>query len=447
MGLKEEKQNNKKPVNEDVYEAKREKKLHMNKHGIPQKRRAFPRKKPYVVGLLLMGIATAVLLMMFLVMNVIPTDLTLILVAVIMGLLVLTSCMFASRHRWKRIIGILIASVFIVVVASVASFMGNTYAMLNRISSSTVQAVGPKAKAIDVTSEPFNIYITGIDQWESEKGLDLERSDVNMLVSVNPTTKKVMLTSIPRDTYVKLHTAQQMDKLTHTGIYGVDETINTVEDWFDIDINYYVKMNFSAAKQIIDAMGGITVYSPVAFESSISDYKYKKGKNKMGGKAAVYFARERKSFEGQDAIRVENQQRVVKAILKKMTSSTTLLTSYGDVMKAAGDNIATNMSASDMKALVKMQITELSTWEFESQKIEGDYDMDYVASLSQRNKYSIYRPKDKSVEKCKEGVDSIFNPPEYELKKAEEDRNKSFVVNMIRKMRERIKGDDEEDNK
>lgn len=127
-----------------------------------------------------------------------------------------------------------------------------------------------------MTEEPFNVYITGIDQWASEKGMDLERSDVNMIVTVNPATKQMLLTSIPRDSYVKLHTAQQMDKLTHTGIYGVDETLNTVSDWLGVDMNYYVKMNFTGAMTIITAMDGIDVYSPVAFESSLKGYKYKR---------------------------------------------------------------------------------------------------------------------------------------------------------------------------
>lgn len=311
--------------------------------------------------------------------------------------------------------------------------MGRTFAMLNRISDSGTNATGPMAKQVNVTEEPFNIYITGIDQWEDEKGLDLERSDVNMIVTVNPTTKTLLLTSIPRDSYVKLHTAQQMDKLTHTGIYGVDETLNTVEDWLGIELNYYVKMNFTGAKDIINAMDGINLYSPVEFESSLKGYKYVKGWNKMGGSKALYYARERKAFEGQDAVRVENQQRVFEAVIKKMTSSTTLLTKYGDIMAAAGNNMATNMPSSDMKDLVKMQITDLSEWDVQSQKIEGEYGEDYVASLSQANKYSIYRTDEKSVNKCVEKIKKI------ESEKPEEDgnaitRNRSFIINAINRI-------------
>lgn len=394
-----------------------------------QKRRAFPRKKPYIIALLLMAIAAICFFVMLIVMNVLPSDLTIIMCLLVMALLLITCFLFSSRYKWKRILGIVVAVLFVCVVAGVTGFMGNTYAMFNKISVGNVDATGPRAESVDVTEEPFNVYITGIDQWEEEEGLDLERSDVNMIVTVNPTTKKVLLTSIPRDSYVKLHTAQEMDKLTHTGIYGVDETLKTVEDWMGIDINYYVKMNFTAVRDIINAMGGVRVYSPVAFDSSLKDYHYDKGWNDIGGREALYFARERHAFEGEDSIRVENQQRMMKAIIKKMTSSTTLLLKYGDVMNAAGKNLSTNMSAEDMQDLARMQITELADWDIKSQKITGDYDMDYVASLSSKRQYSIYRPDEKSVASCREGIEKIMNPTSSDKEEAVSKRSKSFLIN------------------
>ena len=409
------------------------------KHATASKRSFIPRKPFYMVTLLLMALVTAGFLIMLIVTDVLPPDLTIILALVVLALLLLSCFLFASRRRWKRITGLLFACVFVGVMAFVMNFMGSTYAMIDKISGSSYGATGPAAKSVSITEQPFNIYITGIDQWESEKGLDLERSDVNMIMTVNPVTKKILLTSIPRDTYVKLHTAQQMDKLTHTGVYGVDETLNTVEDWLGIDLNYYVKMNFTAAKDIINAMDGISVYSPVAFESSLKGYKYEKGWNRMGGSKALYFARERKAFEGQDSIRVENQQRVIKAMIKKMTSSSTLLMKYGDIMEAAGDNMSTNMPAHDMTELAKMQITELSPWDVESQKIEGEYDMDYVASLTQSQKFSIYRPDAESVNKCLAAIRDVTNPSVSEMGKAENNKSRSFVINMIDRAFERIR--------
>lgn len=407
-----------------------------------QKRKAFPRKKGYIVALLLLALVTAAFFVMMILTDLLPSDLTVILAGVVVALLLLTDFMFSSRFRWKRIIGILISMVLICVLASVTVFMGETYAMLNSISGSSAgsaDASGPDADKVSVTEEPFNIYITGIDQWESEKGLDLERSDVNMIVTVNPVTKKVLLTSIPRDSYVKLHTAQQMDKLTHTGVYGVDETIYTVEDWLGVDLNYYVKMNFSAAVEIIDALGGIKVYSPVEFESSLKGYKYKKGWNYLGGYKALYFARERHAFEGQDSIRVENQQRVVKAIIKKMTSSTALLTNYGDVMSAASRNMHTNMSSDEMTELAKMQLTDLSEWDVQSQKIDGEYGEDYVASLTQSQKFSVFNTDPASEKKCTDAISNVMNPSQSELDAATENSRKGFIMNALYRVQEKVK--------
>ena len=416
------------------------------KHRLEKKRRVLPRKKGYIAALLLMALATAGFLAILIITDMLPPDLTVILAVVVLVLLILTCLMFASKRRWKRITGIFIAVVFIGVLGFVANFMGTTYAMLGKISDSKFGAVGPVSKKVSVTEEPFNIYITGIDQWESEKGLDLERSDVNMIMTVNPKTKKILLTSIPRDSYVKLHTAQQMDKLTHTGVYGVDETLNTVEDWLGIDLNYYVKMNFSAARDIINAMDGIKVYSPVAFESSLKWYKYEKGWNKMGGSKALYFARERKAFEGQDSIRVENQQRVIEAMIQKMTSSRTLIMKYGDIMEAAGNNLSTNMSADDMSALAKMQLTELCSWDVETQKIDGEYDMDYVASLTQSQKFSIYRTDEKSVDKCVSAIYDVSHPSVRDLAEADKSKSRSFFINMIDRAIERIEEGIDGDN-
>lgn len=425
-------------------EQKKADKEHKNKHA--QKREFFPSLKRYKVVLILMLLVAVGFLASLILVDILPSDLTFILIAVLLGMIPIASILFASRHRLTRLLGILVAIFFVVLAGFMTGFLTKTYAMLDKVSDVGIDSTGPDPISVDVTKEPFNVYITGIDQWASEKGLDLERSDVNMLVTVNPKTKKILLTSIPRDTYVKLHTAQQMDKLTHSGIYGVDETINTVQDWLDADINYYVKMNFTGARDIINAMGGIEVYSPVEFTSSLKGYEYHKGWNLLGGKEAIYFARERKSFEGQDAIRVENQQRVMKAIIKKMTSSTTLLTHYGDIMDAAGEEMSTNLSSGELTNLARMQVTDLASWDVETQKIEGKVDQDYVASLTQSTKFDVYRPSDESVESCKRNITHIMNPTAQEIEVAEKDGSKSFFINMVNRMVKTIKQEEEDDN-
>lgn len=392
----------------------------------------FPKKDIYKIILLLLGLVGFAFLIMLIIFDSFPSDLTVILAIVPVVLFIAISMLLGQDSKWKRLAGLLFSIIFLFVFSFTTYYMYNTYSTINAISTGEWQSTGPHAKKVSITEEPFNLYITGIDQWEEDEGLDLERSDVNMIVTVNPITKKVLLTSIPRDSYVKLHTSQQMDKLTHSGIYGVDETLSTVEDWLNIDINYYIKMNFTATEDLIDAMGGIDVYSPVAFESSLQGNKYVQGWNHLDGWDALYFARERKSFEGKDEIRVENQQRVMKAIIKKLTSSKTLLVNYGDIMQAAGKNLSTNVSSDEVLEMIKMQVTDLSEWNVEAQKITGTDGMDYVASLTQSQRFSVYYPDDDAVDNAKLGIDAVMNPSDLELEEAERNRGNSFFISLIR---------------
>ena len=154
----------------------------------------------------------------------------------------------------------------------------------------------------------------------------------------------------------------------------------------------------------------------------------------MGGKKALYFARERKAFNNEDAIRVENQQRVFKAVLDKMTTSSTLLTKYDDLLEIAADDLETNMPMSDMQKLVRMQLGDLRTWDIQSQKITGEYDMDYVASLTQEQKFQIYRTDSDSVADCVKNINAVMNPTAEELEQVEEEKMKANFINFLRNL-------------
>ena len=382
-------------------------------------------KKGYAVLFLIMAIVAVAFLAMLTVVDALPAGYTMALIIVMFVLLILACFLLNRRKKGLRILGVAVAALFLVVYGMGTYYLGHTYAMFSKISSSNESerhAVSADT-GIDLANDSYNIYISGIDQWASEKGMDLERSDVNMIATICPKTRKILLTSIPRDSYIKLHTAGQMDKLTHTGVYGIDETLGTVEDWLGIDLNYYVKMNFSAVVDIIDAIGGVDVYSPKEFKpSKRSWWTVKKGWNHMSGKYALAFARERKAFNNEDSQRVENQQRVVDAILTKMMTSPALLTNYPEILKAAGDNMSTNMSTDDMQALVKMQLADLGAWDIESQKIEGEYDMDYVASLTQDQKFQVYKTDPDSVQACLDNINKVMNPTAEELAAVEQAR-------------------------
>lgn len=229
-----------------------------------------------------------------------------------------------------------------------------------------------------ITKMPFNVFVSGIDIFGEITEVSL--FDVNMVMTVNPVTKTILLTSIPRDSYVMLHTAQQMDKLTHTGAYGTNETVMTVEDLLGIDINYYIKVNFSTVVDVVDAIGGITVKSDYDFTThgrQNTGYTFKKGKNELDGKAALAFARERYSFVDGDLQRNKHQQVVLKAILNKVLSSETLLMKYSQLLDAVENEMQTSISKAEIQSLVKMQIDDMKKWNIVTQSINGDVGTDY----------------------------------------------------------------------
>ncbi len=284
-----------------------------------------------------------------------------------------------------------------------------------------------KSSDIDVTKDPFNIYVTGIDIWgEIDK---VSRSDVNMIVTVNPQTRTILLTSMPRDSYVPLHSFGQLDKLTHSGIYGVDETLNTVSDWLDVDFDYYVKINFSMVVKLINAMGGISVYSDYEFDSAISDWHYVKGKNRLSGKGALYFARERKAFEKSDEQRIRNQQKVMEGIINKVTSHKEILLNYNELLSIVGENMATNLSDDDLKALARMQLKDMDTkWTVEKYSIDGEDATMGTYSMGMGRPLFVSIPDEKSVEKAKEKIHDVMYPetveeePKSEMEKLVEDQ-------------------------
>lgn len=250
-------------------------------------------------------------------------------------------------------------------------------------------------KVVNVTNTPFNVYIAGGDGYGS---IDYTfNTDVNMVATINPTTRKILLTSIPRDYYVNLvgQGPNAYDKLTHAGYYGIEESVKTVENLLDIDINYYVKINFSTIQGIVDAIGGVDVYSDYDFyEQAYGLYHFTIGNNHLDGKQALAFARERKSFATGDVQRVKNQQKVVEAIVNKVTSSIALISSYDRILDSVSENLDTNMPSKDISRLVKMQLNDMRGWTIESQNAVGTGQMGPTYTFPTLNLYTMLPDKD-----------------------------------------------------
>lgn len=266
-------------------------------------------------------------------------------------------------------------------------------------------------KVVDVTNTPFNIFIAGGDKAGPIDGH--MNTDVNMIVSVDPVNRKLLLTSIPRDYYVHLGGREEnvYDKLTHANYYGVKGSVKTVEELLDIDINYYVKINFTTVTTIVDAIGGVDIYNPRAFRSRVGDY-YEKGWIHLNGKYALAFSRERKAFSNGDVTRVQNQQLVLEAMIKKITSSKKLLLSYDKILNSVSENMATNMDSSSISRLVKMQISDMKSWTISTQHLDGTPDATYGCFSIPNYYLYILRPDKNSIEKAKKTIDAFFDGKE-----------------------------------
>lgn len=263
-------------------------------------------------------------------------------------------------------------------------------------------------KVVNVTNTPFNVYIAGGDGYGS---IDYTfNTDVNMVATINPTTRKILLTSIPRDYYVNLvgQGPNAYDKLTHAGYYGIEESVKTVENLLDTDINYYVKINFSTIEGIVNAIGGVDVYSDFDFyEKAFGKYHFTVGYNHLNGNQALAFARERKSFATGDVQRVKNQQKIVEAIINKVTSSTALISSYDRILDTISENLDTNMPSKDISRLVKMQLNDMRGWTIESQNAVGTGQMGPTYTFPTLNLYTML-PDEASVNSLKAKINEYL---------------------------------------
>lgn len=220
----------------------------------------------------------------------------------------------------------------------------------------------------------FNIYISGIDTYGSIS--TVSRSDVNIILTVNMNTHKVLMTTTPRDSYVKIPDggADQYDKLTHAGIYGIETSEKTLENLYDIDIDYYARLNFTSFMNLIDAIGGVTIYNDQAFTIHLdtgNDYSFEVGNIDLSsGEEALAFVRERYDLNNGDYDRGNNQIKVVQAIVNKLTSLNSV-SNYSSITSTLTDSIQTNMSLDTMMDLANTQLDSGKKFTITSQEVTG----------------------------------------------------------------------------
>ena len=365
---------------------------------------------------LLYLIALLVFVSSMLVLDVVPSKL---LLGAFVVLLIISAVFFVQLFRdnikRSRKVTAFILSLILMVVYTV----GTAYAVATHEFLGQVTAKKKAEDAVDVTSKPFNIYISGMDT--TGKITEEARSDVNMIITVNPKTHKVLMTSIPRDYLVELQNGEK-DKLTHTGLMGIDETTSDVEDLLGIKINYYVKVNYNTLKDLVNSIGGITINSDKAFISYIGKYRFVEGENQLDGAKALAYARERHAYSDGDNHRVRNQQEVLKAIVKKLTGSTTLLTRYNKILKYLAPTMEMNLTSAEVKALVKFQLGKNPKWKFESNSLEGFDAFSTVYSAGNQQLY-VMKPDEESIKKARQKIKEIEHPKSKSKSKSKNKNN------------------------
>lgn len=274
------------------------------------------------------------------------------------------------------------------------------YEVVDTLQESDTESIEPKE-----AEDPFLLYISGIDVWGHIT--EVSRSDVNILMAVNPRTKQILLVNTPRDFYVPLANAGgASDKLTHAGIFGVDVSEETMEMLYGVDVDYYFKLNFSGFEGLIDALGGITVWSDYDF--TVDPIKhYVVGNNDLTGLEALAFARERHSFEDGDRQRGINQMNVIQSVVDKLTSSA-LLKNYKEVMDQIEGTFATDMSMEEIANFVRFQLDHPGTWDIQKYSVNGTDDMQQTYTGGGMTLY-VMQPDYSTVAYASEQIQKVLN--------------------------------------
>ena len=248
---------------------------------------------------------------------------------------------------------------------------------------------------------PFTIYLSGIDNRDHTLPF-AARSDVNLIMVVNPAKHKILLLNTPRDFYVPLAMNGKLDKLTHAGLYGVNESIHTLENFYGIKFNYYARINFDATSTIIDQLGGVDVHIPYVVNTYHGHRHYEPGNYHLNGDEALDFARERVSISwaGGDRERGRNQEKIITALLQKLQQDKTNLTKLDQIFNSIAKNIQTNFTPDDLKYLVQKQLTNFSNWQIESIDVDGKADITSTYTYPEP-KHFVWHPYQDTVNKAK----------------------------------------------
>lgn len=339
-------------------------------------------KKFFNIFLPILSIATSIVLLyivakLFLI-QVLPLKYFSIIatVAIILTIFYILVVVLKKCPLWLKITAVVFEIATLVLSGFGIFYIERSMSFISNITTNSANIEQVK----DITNTPFTLFISGIDtNGEIE---NVSRSDVNILVVINPEVEKILIVNIPRDYYVTIAGTDQKDKLTHSGIYGIDSTVATVSDFMETKINYYMRVNFDTVKEMVSIIGGLDLDSDIAFRSKTdSSCYFNQGINHVDGRCALAFARERMSYATGDMHRVENQGQVLEKIIEKLTNPSFFATHYLEILNAAEKNLQTSISGENIMKLVNFELDAEPNWkveryalkEFESHNYGGLY--------------------------------------------------------------------------
>lgn len=300
-----------------------------------------------------------------------------------------------------------------------SDFSSHTKIIYEYVTEHEITSIKPSGS---ITKQPFVIYCSGSDERDSDINAK-SRSDVNILAVVNPKTRQILLINTPRDYYLPLAFNGELDKLTHAGMYGVQESMAVLDNLYGTKTSYYGRINFWGLIDIVDALGGIDVYLDYSFTTAAGDvagygdreYSYTEGWNHMNGIEALTFSRERYSFSDGDNQRGKNQMKVIQAIIEKATSPS-VLSKYQDLLKAVSDNFITNISYDQISSLVQMMQKDGASWNIQTMSAtQGSGDTMQPCYSSYGELLYVMPPDYDSVNRIREVIDQVMNGEEIVL--------------------------------
>ena len=323
---------------------------------------------------------------------------------VVLSLLFLTSAIFKKTPLAIRII-----SAILEIGVMIGALIGLNY--LNQgtefIQKITVSEDTPETE-LSVTEKPFTVFIGGVDKGE-------KLNDVNMIMTINPKTGKVLIVGIPRDYYVPFHNTGVSDKLTHSAEFmgaDINNTVATVRDFMNIDLDYYIRVDFNAIEALVDVIGGIDIYSDRAFRSTtMKDCYFTKGTNHVDGHHALAFSRERKSYSGEgDLHRVENQSIVMEAIIAKLSNADIFAKYYEELLKTSAEVLKTNFREEDIYKFANYILDKNPKWHVERYRLNGTHKFGVYSPYN--NDYNtMIMPDEASIETARKKIKAVLTSP------------------------------------